>query len=152
MTGPEHYRAAETAIENAKYTDVGSDKERFFIAVAQVHATLALAAATAISGHQGREWYAAAGQSGVTAEANANSELLDRNAEGTAVMDGDEYYASMAAETIDPFDAYTDAQLDGTACINCGNEFGPDEASPAVMGPRGQMFEHIYPSGCGVAK
>lgn len=48
-TGPEHYRAAELAIENAKDAEGGSNKERFFLAVAQVRATLALAAATALA-------------------------------------------------------------------------------------------------------
>ena len=45
MTGPEHYREAERNIEYAKYSDHDSDKERFHLAAAQVHATLALAEA-----------------------------------------------------------------------------------------------------------
>ena len=72
MTGPEHYRAAEVAIENAKYTDVGSDKERFFVAVAQVHATLAAAAATALNDFEGgmsaRDYNAWAEVAGVQTE------------------------------------------------------------------------------------
>lgn len=48
-TGPEHYRAAELALENAKYETGGSSKERFFLDIAQVHATLAQAAATALA-------------------------------------------------------------------------------------------------------
>jgi hypothetical protein len=47
-TGPEHYRDAERAIENAKYEDGGSHKERFFLDVALIHTTLASAAATAM--------------------------------------------------------------------------------------------------------
>lgn len=47
MTGPEHYRQAERHIRlaNEVTTADGSD-ERYHLAAAQVHATLALAAAT----------------------------------------------------------------------------------------------------------
>lgn len=48
-TGPEHYRAAEFAFENAKDEGGGSNKERFFLDAAQFHATMALAAATALA-------------------------------------------------------------------------------------------------------
>jgi hypothetical protein len=67
MTGAEHYLAAERAIDSAKDCAPGSDKERFFLSVAQVRATLALAAATALAvpNRAGREdfeaWHAAAG-------------------------------------------------------------------------------------------
>jgi hypothetical protein len=47
MTGPEHYREAEQLLEQARASDVGGDMERYSVAAAQVHATLALAAATA---------------------------------------------------------------------------------------------------------
>jgi hypothetical protein len=60
MTGPEHYREAENCLRRAGTADLGSDMERFQLATAQVHATLALAAATAInpSGYEGQrpEW------------------------------------------------------------------------------------------------
>lgn len=46
MTGPEHYREAERALEHAE--DGAADWE-WHVAVAQVHATLALAAATALA-------------------------------------------------------------------------------------------------------
>jgi len=44
MTGPEHYRAAEQLLNEADHHSVLGDTQ---IAAAQVHATLALAAATA---------------------------------------------------------------------------------------------------------
>jgi hypothetical protein len=48
MTGPEHYRTAETCIEQAGIeSGSGNDEDaRGFLMAAQVHATLALAAAT----------------------------------------------------------------------------------------------------------
>ena len=46
MTGPEHYRAAEHMIEEAQDPAEPGDRA-FLIAEAQVHATLALAAAFA---------------------------------------------------------------------------------------------------------
>jgi len=45
MNGPEHYREAERDIEHANRAD--GDHGMYFLARAQVHATLALAAATA---------------------------------------------------------------------------------------------------------
>lgn len=48
MTGPEHYREAENALKHATSAEYGSDVERYDLARAQVHATLALASATAI--------------------------------------------------------------------------------------------------------
>jgi hypothetical protein len=48
MTGPEHYREAEKALDGAAKAEFGSSSERYQLARAQVHATLALAAATAI--------------------------------------------------------------------------------------------------------
>ena len=47
MTGPQHYRAAEDLLEAAGNGEApGSDR---LLAAAQAHATLALAAATALS-------------------------------------------------------------------------------------------------------
>ena len=46
-SGPEHYRMAEQNIEWAKDKETGSVGEHWHLTVAQVHATLALAAATA---------------------------------------------------------------------------------------------------------
>jgi hypothetical protein len=48
MTGPDHYRDAERAFENAKAEESGNAKERFFLDAAQFHATMAHAAATAL--------------------------------------------------------------------------------------------------------
>jgi hypothetical protein len=60
MTGPEHYREAERLLEASK--DRGSADETARIAEAQVHATLALAAATALSGaDDDQAWQRAAG-------------------------------------------------------------------------------------------
>ena len=50
MTGPEHYRAAELCVELAGGASDKGDSENAmgFLAAAQVHATLSLAAATAL--------------------------------------------------------------------------------------------------------
>ncbi|MEV4287413.1 hypothetical protein AB0K40_18055 [Nonomuraea bangladeshensis] len=48
MNGPDHYRDAERAFENAKSYEPGSVQERFQLDAAQYHATMALAAATAL--------------------------------------------------------------------------------------------------------
>ncbi|MFE5215985.1 MULTISPECIES: hypothetical protein [unclassified Streptomyces] len=48
-SGPEHYEEAEQLLAAAADTDMGSDLERYRLAAAQVHATLALAAATALN-------------------------------------------------------------------------------------------------------
>ena len=45
MTGPEHYRESENALLRAQDSPEGSNSERYNLAAAQVHATLALAAA-----------------------------------------------------------------------------------------------------------
>ncbi|MFF9361945.1 hypothetical protein [Streptomyces griseoluteus] len=50
-SGPEHYEEAEQLLAAASNTDIGSDLERYRLAAAQVHATLALAAATALNDH-----------------------------------------------------------------------------------------------------
>lgn len=49
MTGPEHYREAEAALETAAEEAIGSKGERYQLDKAQVHAILALAAAIALS-------------------------------------------------------------------------------------------------------
>lgn len=53
-TGPEHYRASEALLSSVT-TDRRLDAEgqERFLALAQVHATLALAAATALNGEGG---------------------------------------------------------------------------------------------------
>jgi hypothetical protein len=72
MTGPEHYREAETQLELAAGSEGGSHTERYALAAAQVHATLALVAATAMQApvdgsepgmavDEYRAWYSAAG-------------------------------------------------------------------------------------------
>ncbi|MGX1632705.1 hypothetical protein ACWGUL_01405 [Streptomyces albidoflavus] len=55
MTGPEHYKAAEEALTSLRVarasvnTTVNLERAAVVLAEAQVHATLALAAATALS-------------------------------------------------------------------------------------------------------
>lgn len=63
MTGPEHYRRAEPLIEGITSTNefgIQIAKNPEFIAVAQAHAILALAAATALDSDS-REWFDVAG-------------------------------------------------------------------------------------------
>jgi len=48
VNGSEHYQYAETLLALASDDELGSDTQRFRLAKAQVHATLALAAATAL--------------------------------------------------------------------------------------------------------
>ncbi len=52
MTGPEHYREAERLLEEAHESEIFQYKR---LHEAQIHATLALAAATALSGADGSE-------------------------------------------------------------------------------------------------
>ena len=63
MTGPEHYKAAEDLLGEAVEAVVGSDEEMWAVAAAQVHATLAQAAATmdAANGTHIRDWKHAIG-------------------------------------------------------------------------------------------
>ena len=58
MTGPEHYSEAERLVEMGELDDYPGEAERYLrdIARAQVHATLALAAATADPFDRQREW------------------------------------------------------------------------------------------------
>lgn len=74
MTGPEHYKKAEFIL---KYVDdMDAESARHSVAVAQVHATLAQAAATAMAAYTDdgmtpedwSEWNAAAGVEGASAE------------------------------------------------------------------------------------
>jgi hypothetical protein len=61
MTGPEHYRAAEKLLEeNEEHPSSSINKTASLIGQAQVHATLALAAATALDADH-REWHEVAG-------------------------------------------------------------------------------------------
>lgn len=48
MTGPEHYREAEKLLEFVSTLETGAPREAGAVAEAQAHATLALAAATAL--------------------------------------------------------------------------------------------------------
>ncbi|MBG0828497.1 hypothetical protein HS041_12035 [Planomonospora sp. ID67723] len=50
MTGPDHYRAAEEMLATAKEADAGADRDdiKLFLRFAEIHATLALAAATGV--------------------------------------------------------------------------------------------------------
>jgi hypothetical protein len=64
MTGPEHYLAAEKLLEETQEHPSSSiNKTASLIGQAQVHATLALAAATALgsAGLDSREWTDVAG-------------------------------------------------------------------------------------------
>lgn len=67
MNGPAHYAEAESSLAAAEGSDGGSNLERYHLAAAQVHATLALAAATAMAGMDRmdeadfREWDKVAG-------------------------------------------------------------------------------------------
>jgi hypothetical protein len=66
MTGPDHYRKAEElAVKADEYLGQGEGQQSAAVwaAVAQIHATLALAAATALAktGPDGRAWADVAG-------------------------------------------------------------------------------------------
>lgn len=54
MSGPEHYREAAKVVEQAKNRDLPVEIVTAYAAVAQVHATLALAAAMAL-GREGND-------------------------------------------------------------------------------------------------
>ena len=53
MTGPEHYRKAEQEMQIAEQAEAESHLEVYSLAVAQVHATLAMAAAVGLNDHEG---------------------------------------------------------------------------------------------------
>lgn len=62
MTGPEHYREAEAHLASAAQSFVRGDDPTSALAAAQAHATLALAAATALQvPEEWRAWKEAAG-------------------------------------------------------------------------------------------
>ena len=64
MTGPQHYVIAEELLVDARQAQEEDDSTRMRrLAIAQVHATLALAAATGVpdSGAEGKKWLDAAG-------------------------------------------------------------------------------------------
>ena len=67
MTGPDHYRAAEELIEEARKAprtggEASADRFARLITEAQAHATLAVAAATAVkSPTDGHAWVEVAG-------------------------------------------------------------------------------------------
>ncbi|RBQ21532.1 hypothetical protein DP939_02150 [Spongiactinospora rosea] len=65
MTGPEHYRQAEQLADRAHHWTYGDGGDPVvgaaLAAEAQVHATLALAAATALSVSASDDWIAVAG-------------------------------------------------------------------------------------------
>jgi hypothetical protein len=48
MTGPEHYREAEKELDAAYVADISDGTAEYHLGKAQVHATLALASATAL--------------------------------------------------------------------------------------------------------
>lgn len=74
MNGPEHYREAEQDIERANNTIVGPDG-KYFLARAQVHATLALTAAVNVTAAEvWDEGYAAGQVNDVSAENPYRSE------------------------------------------------------------------------------
>lgn len=63
MNGPAHYQAAEALLDLAETEPEASDLTSYYMAAAGVHATLALAAATAlgtaqmpVDGEAGRQW------------------------------------------------------------------------------------------------
>jgi hypothetical protein len=56
-TALEHYQEAEDLLRKASTSQGGSYDERYFLDAAQVHATLALAAATALNIGDGGEDY-----------------------------------------------------------------------------------------------
>jgi hypothetical protein len=60
VTGPEHYRLAEQLIESGVYDEEEPELYRRDIALAQVHATLALVMASAYA-YPASEWHKAAG-------------------------------------------------------------------------------------------
>jgi hypothetical protein len=69
MTGPDHYRQAEQLINSSTSTNqlgVQIVTRPEFIAVAQTHALLALAAATALDSDRREEWLDVAGGSSAT--------------------------------------------------------------------------------------
>jgi hypothetical protein len=68
MTGPEHYHEAQQLLADPNYGEPKGIGRSETIAAAQVHATLALAAATALAGDHAQDlaaWREAAGAGGL---------------------------------------------------------------------------------------
>ena len=61
MTGPDHYRAAERLLEEAKSGDDSSPRAAWCLELAKLHVALAQVAATALNS-DGREWMEVAGR------------------------------------------------------------------------------------------
>lgn len=107
-TGPKHYRAAELLLDTARDAEGGGAMERFALAAAQVHATLALAAATALAATNSmpdcdsQDWFktvtCATGEddaeTGVEAAARENAEHDPR----TCTECADQYEAEQEAD------------------------------------------------------
>jgi hypothetical protein len=60
MTGPDHYRAAERFLEEAKSGNDSSSRAAWCLELAKLHVALAQVAATALNS-DGREWMEVAG-------------------------------------------------------------------------------------------
>ena len=56
MTGPENYREAEKCLSASASVPIDTGEAGFYLQLAQVHATLALAAATAADGTAHHTW------------------------------------------------------------------------------------------------
>jgi hypothetical protein len=63
MTGPEHYAAAEEILSRSSRDDPDSPVTLAVLAIGQIHAALALAAASAVGDRDFRAWLEAAGPS-----------------------------------------------------------------------------------------
>lgn len=120
-TGPEHYREAEewlTVADNA--VSKSSPHVTMAAAMAQAHATLALAAATALN------------STGIGEADLGEWTALICEPEPTDAEDGDENH-------------FTRAQIDGEACTVCGADFAVGEPTiPAGYDlVEGQLFAHL---------
>jgi hypothetical protein len=58
MTGHEHYRKAESALNLAEGSELGSEEERYHLLLAQAHTLLAIAAAAGEVESAAKEWMA----------------------------------------------------------------------------------------------
>lgn len=56
--------------------------------------------------------------------------------------------ANADSEPIDPFDAYTDAQLRGADCISCGGPIEEGWGRSVTEGPRGPLRTHLNTDDC----
>lgn len=71
MDGPHHYREAEKYLLKAEQSDAGSSGAMTLLAKAQAHATLALAAATAIPDGTKVDWQGAMDEEPASPERSA---------------------------------------------------------------------------------